>query len=100
MFITGEGGSQLGVIIHGASASDTTTVLLRGFYSPGEYLRPETGFAIGQPLYIAPASVGQGFITNLIPGNGNVVRVVGYLHNDEYPYTVRFSPDNTWIELE
>lgn len=99
MFATQEGGSQLGVIIHGASASDTTTLLLRGFYSPGEYLRPETGFAIGQPLYIAPSSSGQGYITNLVPGNGNIVRIVGYLHNENPPYSIRFSPDNTWIEL-
>jgi hypothetical protein len=100
MFSAQEGGSQLGVIIHGASASDTTTILLRGFYSPGDYLRPETGFAIGQPLYIAPSSAGQGFITNLVPSTGNTIRIVGYLHDENPPYTVRFSPDNTWIDLD
>ena len=100
MFTVQEGGSQLGVIISGALDDDPTTILLRGFYSPGDYLQAETGFAIGQPLYIAPSSVGQGFITNLIPGAGNVVRIIGYLHNDNPPYTIRFSPDNTWIDLD
>lgn len=101
MYETGEGGSQLGIIIHGASASDTTTILLRGFYSPGDYLKQEIGFAIGQPLYLAPSGDGLGFVTNKVPDiAGNVVRVIGYLHNDEPPYTVRFSPDNTWIEID
>jgi hypothetical protein len=100
MFTVQEGGSQLGVIISGALDDDPTTILLRGFYSPGDYLQAETGFAIGQPLYIAPSSVGQGFITNLIPGSNNVVRIIGYLHNDNPPYTIRFSPDNTWIDLD
>ena len=99
MYNSNEGGSQLGVIIHSADGNDTTTILLRGFYSPGEYLREETGFAIGQPLYIAPSLAGQGFITNKVPEAGNIIRVVGYLHNDAYPYTIRFSPDATWIEL-
>lgn len=101
LFTTQEGGSQLGVVIHSTTGEDTTTLLLRGFYSPGSFLRAETGFAIGQPLYIAPSTAGQGFITNKVPdGVGNVVRVIGYLHNDNAPYTVRFSPDNTWIEIE
>ena len=101
LYTSVEGGSQLGVIIHSTSGEEATTLLLSGFYSPGNYLQEETGFAIGQPLYIAPSTVGQGFITNLAPsGIGNVVRVIGYLHNNASPYTVRFSPDTTWIEID
>jgi len=91
-------GHLLGICLFEANAPDlTTTILLRGFYSPGTFLLETDTVEIGEPLYLSTIS---GHIDNVIPsGTGEIVRVVGYLVNATDPYTVRFSPDQSWIEL-
>lgn len=141
------GSNQLGVVVIAASYSaitstqsgTETTILLKGYYSPGfmaypgidpgvqpGYFYAAPGVACGAPLYLLPRELSatrfvdgtfstftkdtrggfSSFLPNSISLNGEypgathgAVRIIGYAHDLNYPYVVRFDPDNTWIEF-
>jgi hypothetical protein len=94
----------LGICLTEAEANDPISVLLEGHYStPTYHDQVATPATIGAPLYV---STNAGYVTETAPtGTGDIVRLIG--HNlygelgDRGPdwVTVRFKPDNTWIEI-
>jgi len=94
----------LGICLTEAEANDSISVLLEGHYSTITYHdQVATPATIGAPLYV---STNAGYVTETAPtGTGDIVRLIG--HNlygelgDRGPdwVTVRFKPDNTWIEI-
>ncbi len=94
----------LGICLTEAEANDSISVLLEGHYSTQTYhTQVATPAIIGAPLYV---STNTGYVTEVAPtGSGDIVRLIG--HNlygelgDRGPdwVTVRFKPDNTWIEI-
>jgi hypothetical protein len=128
------GSNQLGVVVQAATYSEITatqsgtetTILLKGYYSPGfmaypnvesgvepGYFYASPGAACGAPLYLLPREVVSGTYSRdtrggfssflpSYPGIGatqGAVRIIGYAYDLNYPYVVRFEPDNTWIEF-
>ena len=131
------GSNQLGVVVQAASYSTIsstqsgtkTTILLKGYYSPGAMSRPgespgyitqpgyfyiSPGAACGAPLYLIKGEVNnggnvkdtRGAFSCWTPNNSRVggatagvVRVIGYAYDITSPYVVKFDPDNTWIEF-
>lgn len=128
------GSNQLGVVVQAATYSaitatqsgTETTILLKGYYSPGFMAYPgvdsgvpdgyfywSPGAACGAPLYLLPKEIvsgtysrdSRGGFSCFLPGSTQLgatqgaVRIVGYAHDINYPYVVRFEPDNTWIEF-
>lgn len=128
------GSKQLGVAVIAASASPitatmsgtNTTILLNGYYSPGEmyiptgasqslpdgYFLSQPGAICGSPLYLTPGVIGyEGYATasgyggfscfqpTYFGATQGVYRVIGYAQDLNYPYVVRFAPDLTWIEF-
>ena len=128
--------NQLGVIVQAASYSaitstqsgTKTTILLKGYFSPGN-MRPigstfsDTGYYYtgpgancGGPLYIMPNVVENGYgltkstvgaFSNFLPNSPSLgvgatqgaARIIGYAYDINAPHVVRFDPDNTWIEF-
>jgi hypothetical protein len=84
----------LGICLLSASGLGTTFILLKGFVETSYSL----GSTPGEPLYIEPASgAGAGYVTPIVPTTaGQFVRLIGHTHNGT---TIRFNPDNIWIEL-
>ena len=105
-----------------------TIILLKGYYAPGFMSRPgessglqdgyyyaSPGTNCGGPLYLMPKQVisgtysknTKGAFASYLPNSGFIgigatqgaVRILGYVHDMNYPYVVRFEPDNTWIEF-
>jgi len=128
------GSNQLGVVVQAASYSaitstqsgTETTILLKGYYSPGFMAYPNVesdvqpgyfywspGAACGAPLYLLPREIVSGTYSRdtrggfscFLPSHSGIgatqgaVRIVGYAYDINYPYVVRFDPDNTWIEF-
>ena len=129
------GSNQLGVVVKEASYSPITstqsgtktTILLKGYYSPGNMSRPgeadSTGYYYsspgtncGGPLYLMPKQVvngtysksTKGSFSSFLPNSSSIgtvgatqgaLRILGYVYDMTYPYVVRFDPDNTWIEF-
>jgi hypothetical protein len=125
------GSNQLGVVVQAASYSaitstqsgTKTTILLKGYYSPGNmsypgdpdtggYFYANPGVACGAPLYLLPKEITYGVTKNtkggfscFLPSHSGIgatqgaVRIIGYAYSIDYPYVVRFDPDNTWIEF-
>ena len=128
------GSNQLGVVVQAASYSaitstqsgTKTTILLKGYYSPGfmaypnvesgvepGYFYASPGAACGAPLYLLPREVVSGTYSRdtrggfscFLPSHSGIgatqgaVRIIGYAYSIDYPYVVRFDPDNTWIEF-
>ena len=134
--------NQLGVVVEAATYSaitttqsgTLTTIMLKGYYSPGFMTFPgntystDTGYYYaapgancGGPLYIMPEMITMaggggatkstiGAFSNFLPtstalGYGNAgatqgaARIIGYAYDLNFPYVVRFDPDNTWIEF-
>jgi hypothetical protein len=69
-------------------------MLLKGFVQTDYSL----GGTAGEPLYIEPGTgVGKGYVTPTVPtAVGQFVRLIGHTHNST---TIRFNPDNIWIQL-
>ena len=84
----------LGICLLSASGLGTTFILLKGFVETSYSL----GGTPGEPLYIEPGSgAGQGYVTPTVPtAAGQFVRLIGHTHNST---TIRFNPDNIWVEL-
>jgi hypothetical protein len=84
----------LGICLLSASGLGTTFILLKGFVETSYSL----GSTPGESLYIEPASgAGAGYVTPIVPTTaGQFVRLIGHTHNGT---TIRFNPDNIWIEL-
>jgi hypothetical protein len=84
----------LGVCLKDALHSATSYFLLRGFINTIY----STGGTPGESLYInSGTDEGPGYIAPYPPTNpGQVVRLIGHTHNNA---TIRFNPDNIWIEL-
>tara|TARA_R110002020_G_scaffold282945_1_gene498696 strand:+ start:6523 stop:7143 length:621 start_codon:yes stop_codon:yes gene_type:complete len=82
---------MIGISLTAGSSGDIT-ILLKGF------VRVDAIFAFttaGGPLYL---STTPGDMSQTAPsGSGDVVRVVGYAHDDDD--TIFFSPDNSWVEI-
>jgi hypothetical protein len=106
-----------------------TIIMLKGYYSPGFMARPgETpgltaggyyysspGTNCGGPLYLMPKQVVNGTYSGSTKGSfasflpnsefigvgatQGAIRILGYVYDMNYPYIVRFDPDNTWIEF-
>jgi len=139
------GSNQLGVVVEAATFSPITstfsgtetTILLKGYYSPGlmtypgvttsfpdGYYYASPGANCGGPLYLLGKELTmtnfidgtfstttndtRGGFSNFLPNSPSLgqngatqgaVRIIGYAHDLEYPYVVRFEPDNTWIEF-
>jgi hypothetical protein len=136
------GSNQLGVVVEAATYSaitstqsgTQTTILLKGYYSPGLMVQPGStssnpdgyyyvspGTSCGGPLYLmpkitklypgTPSKDTRGGFSNYLPnssalGGGpdmgatqGAARIIGYAFDLNYPYVVRFEPDNTWIEF-
>ena len=132
------GSNQLGVVVQAASYSaitstqsgTKTTILLKGYYSPGFMAYPNAisgvdpgyfyaapGAACGAPLYLLPKELVSGTysrdtrggfscflpsstsLTGITGATQGAVRIIGYAYSIDYPYVVRFDPDNTWIEF-
>lgn len=129
--------NQLGVVVQAASYSaitstqsgTKTTILLKGYFSPGHMTYPgntssvDTGYYYaapgancGGPLYIMPNVTGDGYgatkstvgaFSNFLPNSPSLgigatqgsARIIGYAYDLNFPYVVRFDPDNTWIEF-
>jgi hypothetical protein len=84
----------LGICLFTATAGNPTFMLLKGFVQTDYSL----GGTAGEPLYIEPGTgAGKGYVTPIIPtAPGQFVRIIGHTHNGT---TIRFNPDNIWIEL-
>ena len=84
----------LGICLLSAAGLGSTFMLLKGFVQTDYSL----GATPGEPLYIEPGSgAGQGYVTPTVPTTpGQFVRIIGHTHNST---TIRFNPDNIWIEL-
>ena len=75
-----------------AASSGNVNILLKGFAMISGIFEFSTA---GAPLYL---STTPGDMSQTAPsGSGDVVRVVGYAHDDND--TIYFNPDNTWVEI-
>jgi len=96
--------SLLGICLTEAEANDDISVLLEGHYSTTTYHdQIATPASIGVPLYV---STNAGYVTETAPtGTGDIVRLIGHNIYGELGgrgpdwATIRFKPDNTWIEI-
>jgi hypothetical protein len=96
--------SLLGICLTEAEANDPISVLLEGHYSTTTYHdQIATPATIGVPLYV---STNAGYVTETAPtGAGDIVRLIGHNIYGELGgrgpdwVTIRFKPDNTWIEI-
>jgi hypothetical protein len=84
----------LGICLLSASGLGSTFMLLKGFVQTDYSL----GSTPGEPLYIEPGTgAGAGYVTPTVPTTpGQFVRIIGHTHNST---TIRFNPDNIWVEL-
>jgi hypothetical protein len=86
------GDVMLGICLIAGDDGDTTKLLLWGFY------RDDTAFNFpsgGDALYVSTTA---GDITATAPsGSGDIVRVVGYAHDDAD--TIFFCPGTSWVEI-
>ena len=89
-----ESSTLLGICLLSASGLGSTFMLLKGFVETTYSL----GGTPGEPLYIEPGSgAGNGYVTPTVPTvTGQFVRIIGHTHNST---TIRFNPDNIWVEL-
>jgi hypothetical protein len=84
----------LGICLLSASGLGSTFMLLKGFVQTDYSL----GTTPGEPLYIEPGTgAGAGYVTPTAPSSvGQIVRIIGHTHNGT---TIRFNPDNIWVQL-
>jgi hypothetical protein len=88
------------------SADDFTYIALDGFVTvDNDLIDNQSGTPTddrGKPVYISAATAGK-FSMTPPTGAGEVVRIIGYVINSAggvgNAYLIRFTPDNTWIEL-
>jgi hypothetical protein len=93
--------SMLGICLYPASENDPTSILINGFVSIDTAYVNE--FKMGLPMYMSATTAGN-IDTDAPTTAGNVVRIIGYTFWDtgnqaNGKYILRFTPDNTWIEL-
>jgi hypothetical protein len=84
----------LGICLLTATSSGPTFMLLKGFIRTNYSL----GSAPGEPLYIEPGTgLGNGWVNPNPPSSvGQIVRIIGHTYNGT---TIRFNPDNIWVQL-
>ena len=88
------------------SADDFTYIALDGFVTvDNDLINNKSATPTddrGKPVYISAGTAGQ-YDMNPPTGAGEVVRIIGYVINSAggvgNAYLIRFTPDNTWIEL-
>jgi hypothetical protein len=88
------------------SADDLTYMALDGFVTvDNDLIDNQSGTPTddrGKPVYISAGTAGK-FSMTPPTGAGEVVRIIGYVINSAggvgNAYLIRFTPDNTWIEL-
>jgi len=87
------GYGMLGICLDGGNDTDSTTILLQGFY------RDDTAFEFangGQPLYLSDTTAGD-FITTKPDTTNDIVRIVGYVgYTKEEVY---FNPDGAYVTI-
>lgn len=93
----------LGIAIKASSGDGAPiSILLEGIINTG-YHADNYSATTGKPLYIATSNIdAPGYITQSAPTSaGEVVRIIGHniVDNGSGRVTIRFNPDNTWIEL-
>lgn len=75
-----------------AASSGSINILLKGFAMISGIFEFSSA---GAPLYLSTTA---GDMSQTAPsGSGDVVRVVGYAHDDND--TIYFNPDNSWVEI-
>jgi hypothetical protein len=89
-----ESTTLLGICLLTATGTNPTFMLLKGFVQT-DY---SSGGTPGEPLYIEPGTgLGNGWVNPTAPSSvGQIVRIIGHTHNST---TIRFNPDNIWVEL-
>lgn len=86
------GDVMLGLALEGGADGDSKLILLWGFLREDDF----NFTSYGQALYIDASTSGD--ITQTAPSaSTNIVRVVGYAHDDAD--TIFFNPSSTWVEV-
>jgi hypothetical protein len=97
----------LGICLSATTSSDDFTyIALDGFVTvDNDLINNKSGTPTGdrgKPVYISAGTAGE-YDMNPPTGAGEVVRIIGHVINSAggvgNAYLIRFSPDNTWIEL-
>jgi hypothetical protein len=92
----------LGIALNDAGGGQLLDVLIEGVITLGDYHTDLGSITPGVPLY---AWTTGGFVSETPPSStGDVVRIIGHNIDGDVVgrtswVTIRFKPDNTWIEL-
>lgn len=98
---TGFSTTMLGICLYPASEDGLTSILINGFVSIDTAYVNEN--KVGLPMFMSAITAGN-IDVDAPTTAGNVVRIVGYtfwntIDQTNGKYILRFTPDNTWIEL-